>query len=168
MPHADPEERRRYRKAYMRAKRAQLGSELKAKEAAWSAAYYRANRQKRVQNALSWNKANPDSHRSSSRKWRKNHPEKDREYGHVKHSRRRSAKGQFTLADWRSLVGRSPRCYWCRRTWTVARKPTHDHVIALSNGGDNSPENSVCACKECNSRKGNRTFHPINGQGILL
>lgn len=45
-------------------------------------------------------------------------------------------------------------CQYCG-----ARKPvmTTDHVIPKALGGTDTWENLVCACPECNARKGNRT-----------
>lgn len=88
-------------------------------------------------------------------------------------ARRRASSGSFTAADWRILVARSPHCHWCKRRWTKDRRPTHDHVYPLSRGGENSLENSVCACRECNSRKGAGTVQPGDGinegvQAILI
>lgn len=83
-------------------------------------------------------------------------------------ARELSAPGTFTATDWLALVARSPVCHWCRRSWTKKRRPTHDHVIPLSKGGGNAPENSVCACLGCNTSKNDRLINPITGQGILL
>lgn len=151
-----------------RAYRARGGEQLKERVRTSAAAYYAANRTKRIQNARSWNQANPTRHRASNKKWRMNHPEESREHRRIKHSRRRAAKGDFTLADWRALVARSRRCFYCRRKFTKVLRPTHDHLTPLSKGGANSPENSVCACKKCNSRKRDGRFNPINGQGLLI
>lgn len=38
---------------------------------------------------------------------------------------------------------------------------TLDHIIPVSKGGKNRWENSVCACKKCNSEKGNNFNHEI-------
>jgi hypothetical protein len=88
------------------------------------------------------------------------------------HQRRRAneynASGIFTAADWVALLARSPNCYWCDQPWTEERRPTHDHIIPLSKRGSNTPENSVASCLKCNLIKGDRLFHPITGQGLLI
>lgn len=103
---------------------------------------------------------------------RRRDPEKLRTKDRVGETRRRAiavgAVGKFTAIDWRDLVARSPVCFWCGRSWTKQRRPTHDHIIPLVDKGPNSPENSVCACSRCNSSKGRRRFNPMNGQGILI
>jgi 5-methylcytosine-specific restriction endonuclease McrA len=46
-------------------------------------------------------------------------------------------------------------CQYCgKRTGMM----TTDHVIPKARGGSDSWENLVCACLECNNRKGNRTM----------
>jgi 5-methylcytosine-specific restriction endonuclease McrA len=44
-------------------------------------------------------------------------------------------------------------CVYCGSTKYL----TVDHVVPRSLGGDNEPDNLVCSCKDCNSRKGERT-----------
>lgn len=48
------------------------------------------------------------------------------------------------------------RCQYCGRVFPQ-RLLNLDHVVPLSRGGTSSWENVVCACVECNCRKGNRT-----------
>lgn len=48
------------------------------------------------------------------------------------------------------------RCQYCGRTH-ARRHLNLDHVVPLSRGGGSNWKNVVCACIECNSRKGNRT-----------
>lgn len=48
------------------------------------------------------------------------------------------------------------RCQYCGKVFPRSRLNL-DHVLPLSRGGVSSWENVVCACIECNSRKGNRT-----------
>jgi len=45
-------------------------------------------------------------------------------------------------------------CQYCGARGPVM---TADHVIPKSMGGNDSWENMVCACPQCNARKGNRT-----------
>jgi 5-methylcytosine-specific restriction endonuclease McrA len=83
-------------------------------------------------------------------------------------ARERSLPDSFSIADWRALLARSPRCHWCKRPFNAQRRATHDHVIPIIKGGANSVENSVASCTNCNLRKGTRAFNPNDGQGILL
>jgi hypothetical protein len=119
--------------------------------------------QRRVRHAL-----NGDKQRERRRKWAVSNPDKILAKNNRRRARKKNTNGTFSAANWRDLLARSPCCHWCKRPWTKKRKATHDHIIALSKGGQNSVANSVCACFECNTRKGNRRFNPINGQGILI
>ena len=46
------------------------------------------------------------------------------------------------------------RCQYCGRSDLSL---TIDHVLPLSRGGEDAWENLVCACVQCNNRKGDRT-----------
>lgn len=48
------------------------------------------------------------------------------------------------------------RCQYCGKIFPQ-RRLNLDHVVPLSRGGASSWTNVVCACVECNSRKGSRT-----------
>lgn len=103
-----------------------------------------------------------------SSQWAKDHPDEARVHNHTRRARLALVENTFTAQDWKDLVRRSPRCHWCGRAWTKTRRPTHDHIIAISTGGGNTAVNSVAACKSCNSSKQAGRFNPISGQGILL
>lgn len=65
-------------------------------------------------------------------------------------AKRRAAKRQteigFTSADWLELIVRQRICYYCRKRFTKSRKPTIDHVVPLSKGGQHVAANIVAAC----------------------
>jgi 5-methylcytosine-specific restriction endonuclease McrA len=46
------------------------------------------------------------------------------------------------------------RCQYCGRTESAL---TVDHLMPVSRGGEDTWENLVCACVDCNNRKGDRT-----------
>lgn len=98
----------------------------------------------------------------------KGHPEVKRISEAKRRARKREVHGTFTRADWYAMMKRSPRCHWCKKPFNAARPATHDHVVALSKSGPNSPENSVASCSPCNSRKNDQPFNPVTGQGILI
>lgn len=56
----------------------------------------------------------------------------------------------------------SHQCQYCGKKTGVM---TTDHIIPKSLGGDDSWKNLVCACLECNNRKGDRT---LKESGIKL
>ena len=49
------------------------------------------------------------------------------------------------------LIGEGNTCEYCGKPGS-----TVDHIIALTKGGYDIPENTVCACLECNMQKTNR------------
>lgn len=62
-----------------------------------------------------------------------------------------NAEGMVTAEQWIEIVERhKSRCYYCHKK---IYNPTMDHVIPLSKGGRNSPENIVPACLSCNCKK---------------
>lgn len=49
-------------------------------------------------------------------------------------------------------AGQGGKCYWCEES--LATTGYHiDHVVPLSRGGSNHPDNIVLACRSCNLRK---------------
>lgn len=49
-----------------------------------------------------------------------------------------------------------PECGLNMQPWVDRRHPTIDHIVPLSKGGDNTPDNLRVICNVCNSRKSNR------------
>lgn len=69
------------------------------------------------------------------------------------HNRRASLKGTLTDQDWQECLEYfGNECAYCssRELMTV------DHVEPISKEGTHSKTNVVCACKSCNSSKGNK------------
>lgn len=59
-------------------------------------------------------------------------------------------------------------CSYCQRE-VGAESLTPDHVIPLSRGGSNTPDNIVAACPECNVRKGDRLLsEPMRLQNVVM
>jgi 5-methylcytosine-specific restriction endonuclease McrA len=61
-----------------------------------------------------------------------------------------------------TLLERFPFCVYCRSPLRInstnpCHRPTLDHVLPISRGGDNSPGNVRLACACCNLSKGCRT-----------
>jgi 5-methylcytosine-specific restriction endonuclease McrA len=50
----------------------------------------------------------------------------------------------------------SHKCQYCGKTTSNL---TADHVVPRALGGAETWENLVCACMECNSRKGDKLLH---------
>lgn len=58
-------------------------------------------------------------------------------------------------------------CLYCG-TRFPRRELTRDHVVPRSQGGRDTWENCVTACKRCNHHKGNRLLHEVNMELLAL
>ncbi len=61
-------------------------------------------------------------------------------------------KNYFNEKD--KLYKKSQYCHWCKIPLT-RKQVTLDHVVPLSRGGLDHPNNYVLACLDCNNRRGN-------------
>lgn len=116
---------------------------------------------------------NPERHRESDHRWRQNNPLKIRIKNRNREARESAASGTHTVTDIQAQHARQQgRCYYCGCELTVKSKlpnsATVDHVIPLSRGGSNAPDNLVIACQDCNFRKHNKLPHEWTEGGRLL
>lgn len=133
-------------------------------------AYRAKHGEKRREYERSYRAKNTDRVREAYARWLAKEKSRDTILNNYQRRRARKAAvaNTLTAADRRTLITRSKHCHWCKKPFTKSRRPTHDHVVPISKGGTNTIENSVCACKTCNSRKHARLINPVTGQGILL
>lgn len=111
--------------------------------------------------------ANPEKRRQASLQWAKDNPDKKNAYNRNRVALRRQSEGQHTGQDvQRQIKAQQGKCYWCRaQLILVGTKKYHvDHLIPLSRGGSNGPENIVCACQDCNLSRNNKLPHEWNGR----
>lgn len=102
------------------------------------------------------------SERESKRRSIKN-PEAIRATSANRRARMRNAPGKHTAADIRAQYEiQNGLCHWCGKA--VGDKFHVDHVIAISRGGANSPDNLVISCSTCNLSKGAKL--PQEWQGV--
>lgn len=72
-------------------------------------------------------------------------------------AREKAAPGSHTTADvLRQYEAQQGRCYYCGIELGLTYH--EDHILPLRRGGSNWPENIVCACPDCNLRKGSKTL----------
>jgi 5-methylcytosine-specific restriction endonuclease McrA len=99
---------------------------------------------------------------TKQREWEIKNREKRNEGGRVHNAKRRAQKqasgGVVTASDIRKQYkNQRGKCYWCGEK--VENKYHVDHVIPLSRGGANTPDNIVIACVHCNESKGAKLPH---------
>ena len=73
------------------------------------------------------------------------------------HKKIEKAKARELRASiwWRQLVGKG-LCYHCEKKFK-AEDLTMDHLIPIARGGKSDKKNCVSSCKQCNTKKGNKT-----------
>ena len=72
-----------------------------------------------------------------------------------RHKRAQASETSFTVTDVeRQYQSQKGHCYYCKRK--VGDTYHVDHVIPLSRGGSNGPENIVIACPDCNHSKSDK------------
>jgi len=119
-------------------------------------ARYAANPERDRARKRAWQKANPERHSANSRAWEKANPEKKRAIQH----RRRARKHCAVPQRWQVHDIILFCCYWCGANLRAYGATTHiDHVMPISLGGSDTPNNRVNTCATCNLTKG--STHPL-------
>ena len=93
--------------------------------------------------------------------------EKKRAQKHNRRALERGADGWHTREDIQIQYERQKgKCYWCGEK--VDKGYHVDHVVPLSRGGSNWPDNLVIACPSCNQSKSDKLPHEWIEGGRLL
>lgn len=77
-----------------------------------------------------------------------------------------NVRGTLRLADLRGVILESGgRCRWCGAS-VLGAEFEIDHVLSLSRGGRNTPDNLALACPDCNRQKADK--HPARFAAEIL
>ena len=102
-----------------------------------------------------WRKANPERARETVCRWGHRHPDRVRFFGENRRARKRNAEGGFTQDDISEIMSKQEgKCIYCQ---TDLLSTYHiDHILPLSKGGSNYPDNLQLLCAFCNLSKHDR------------
>jgi len=105
--------------------------------------WYLKNKKHHLEIGSEWNRT-PEGKRSK------------RASSHKYQARKKSSGGSFTAEDIKDLYAtQGGRCYYCR---VEIEAGYHiDHMLPISRGGTNGPENLALACAPCNLSKFTKT-----------
>ena len=122
------------------------------------AKWYRANAEKRRADIAQYHRDHPEVVRAKTARWAKAHPEAVR----AKKAKRKALKlayqgPHYTAVDVAALLAdQHDLCAYCG---VVFNGKYHvDHVVPLSQGGGNGPDNIALACAPCNLSKGDKSL----------
>lgn len=171
---AHKEEVGEYNRAYCAAHKEEMSEHNRAYHAAHkeelnerSRAYHAANKEKIAELARSWREAHKEERAEYMRAWHEANPFKSRANRQRRRARKREAEGMHTAADIEAQYKRQRgKCYWCGVK--VGETYHMDHIVPLSRGGSDLPENLVVACPICNMEKHNKLPHEWAKGGRLL
>lgn len=135
--------------------------------------YSERNAERIAANKRDWRKRNPDKvkkHKSESQKRNRpaanerikrhyeKYPERRKAQTMIRIARKKNAPGKYTGQDINRMHEQQEgMCFYCGiRIYPHIPKDMHvDHVIPLTKGGTNYPDNLVLACQHCNQSKNN-------------
>lgn len=106
---------------------------------------------------LEYHRTYQSEHRANSREaskaWRESHPDESKIGVNQSRCLKDGIVPELTVEAWRAITAKHDNC--CARCGE-RKKLTIDHIIPLSKGGTDSPENVQPLCLSCNQSKGNK------------
>lgn len=118
---------------------------------------YEKNRESILAANKKWHRENREQKREYIRNWRAANPERLRAQLGNRYAIRRAAEGNYTHLDVARLITKQDGlCAICGVAF--GNKYHVDHIMPLTLGGSNWPENLQITCPPCNISKGNK--HP--------
>lgn len=112
-----------------------------------------------------WYAAHTDICRKKSKQWRVANPSKVILQKHRRRALKQGVDSSSSFDEQAQLKRQHGKCYYCQTKLTEYHI---DHVVPLSRGGSDHPDNKVLACPSCNLHKYNRLPHEWSKGGRLL
>ena len=131
----------------------------------YAAAHYVAHHEEKAAYGAAYYAAHREETNIRGRTYYAAHPELFIAYSRNRRARESGADGTHDAEDVKAQYDRQKgKCFYCHKK--VGDKYHVDHVVPLTLGGSNGPENLVVSCPKCNKTKGAK--HPMDFCGILL
>jgi len=129
--------------------------------------HYKENTEDRLEYGYRWNQNHVASraqyyqnhiknHRAQMIEWRRNNSLKCRIYSHKRRAKLSGSGGSHTDQDIIQLYAEQEgKCKYCN--CSIEDYYEVDHIVPVSKGGTDNPDNLTLACKKCNRSKFNKT-----------
>jgi 5-methylcytosine-specific restriction endonuclease McrA len=92
-------------------------------------------------------------------RWKRENKDRVSAYTHRRRVRELGAEGTYTPEDVQAILdSQGGFCIGINCGVDIRDCYTIDHIVPISRGGSNWPDNIWCACSLCNARKGTRTI----------
>lgn len=115
--------------------------------------YYLEHKEERDTYAARRRQEHKEEIRATIDAWRRRNPEMVKTQSNRRRARKAQAEGSYTAEDWLAILDKyGHKCLKCGTTENI----TVDHIIPLSKGGTNYPDNLQPLCAHCNSSKKTR------------
>jgi 5-methylcytosine-specific restriction endonuclease McrA len=131
----------------------------KERDAATRRAYREANKERIAAARRAWWEANKERNAAAGRAWYAANREHNIADVHAHRAHKCGAVGHFTEHDIERLrVAQSGKCAAPRCDMLLVKSGTVNHIVPMSRGGSNWPDNIQLLCESCNHRKSKRTM----------
>ena len=81
----------------------------------------------------------------------------DQRKHYIRRTREKNILNTLTAQEWLDILEQhNNRCAYCGVEFNCELSPEREHVIPISKGGNNTKENIVPACRNCNAKKHNK------------
>lgn len=129
--------------------------------------YQQIHKEEKLAYDKEYNRTHREQIRIREKEYWQSHPEQLKANTHNHRARKLTNGGTHTAEDiQKQYTNQKGKCYYCSKK--VGKKYDVDHIIPLSKGGSNSPENLVIACPSCNRAKKDKLPHEWFEGGRLL